>query len=185
MAWESSRRGDIPWTRAELPTDTKPVPIHISPGMHPSAQEARTGPMSQLTSLYVLSTSDSSCIEKPILGLFSFHLADFQWECMYHHGNTISPCSGKKEEILAEFSRSSFYPNLTKHFSLPVITNLSTQKLQIQTFEVQILLPLLALRTLPLITTVKSPCVSCWSHSFTWAEIYLHCRIFITTFKLE
>lgn len=30
---------------------------------------------------------------------FSFHLADSQWECAYHHGNAIPLCSGKKEEI--------------------------------------------------------------------------------------
>lgn len=39
--------------RAELPADTKAVPNHMSSGMHPCAQEVRTGPSSQLNSLHL------------------------------------------------------------------------------------------------------------------------------------
>lgn len=169
--------------RAELPSDTQAVPIHTRSGMHPYEQEVRTAPLSQLNSLHALSTWDTY---KSIFCRFCFFFPPGCFpECMYHYGNAIPLCSGKKEEILGEFGRSSFYPNLTKHFSLPGITHLSTQKLQIWTFEDRFLLPLLALRTFPLITTVKNPCVNCWSHSFTWAEIHFHCRIVITTFELE
>lgn len=77
MAWEGSSRGDTTWAWAKLRADSKSVPKHIILGMYLSAQEARTGPMSQQNSLhahaprnYMCWTLETANVEKTILFFF-------------------------------------------------------------------------------------------------------------------
>lgn len=157
MAWESPSRGDTTW----IEQSSQLTPNCANP------QEFRGAPMCTGAENRSHVTAElPACTEhlrhlmhrKKYFGFYFFFPAGcFPVRVHASSGNAIPLCPGKKEEILGEFGRSSFYPNLTKRFSLPAITHLSTQKLQIWTFQDQILLPLLALRTFPLIKTVKTP----------------------------